>query len=43
MVTEKDIITMSRKEAKRLHIIHQALEKTLTHIEASSLIGLSDR
>jgi transposase len=34
---------MSRKEARRLHIIHQTLERKLTHIEAASLIGLSDR
>ena len=43
IVTDKDMITMSRKEARRLHIIHQALEKKLTHIEAASLMGLSDR
>jgi len=34
---------MSRKESRRLHIIHQVLEKKLTHIEAASLMGLSDR
>jgi hypothetical protein len=26
-VVEKDMITMSREEARRLHIIHQALNK----------------
>ena len=36
-MTEKDMITMSRKETRRLHIIHQVLEKKLTHIEAASL------
>jgi hypothetical protein len=42
-VAEKDMITMSRKDAKRLHIIHQALDKKITQAEAASLIGLTDR
>jgi len=42
-VAEKDMITMSRKEAKTLHIIHQALDKKITQVEAAALIGLSDR
>jgi len=42
-VAEKDMITMSRKEARRLHIIHQALGKKITQAEAASLIGLTDR
>jgi transposase len=42
-VAEKDMITMSRKEAKRLHIIHQTLGKTITQAEAAILTGLSDR
>jgi len=29
IVAEKDMITMSRKEAKRLHSIHQALAKKI--------------
>lgn len=42
-MAEKDMITMSRKDAKRLHIIHQALDKKITQAEAASLIGLTDR
>jgi len=42
-VADKDMITMSRREAKRLHILHQALERTLTQREAAGLMGLSDR
>lgn len=42
-MAEKDMITMSRREAKRLHIIHQALDKTITQVEAAGLIGLGDR
>jgi transposase len=37
------MITMSRKEAKRLHIIHQALDERITQTEAAFLTGLSDR
>jgi transposase len=42
-VAEQDMITMSRREAKRLHLIHQALEEKITQVEAAGLIGLSDR
>jgi transposase len=42
-VAEKDMITMSRREAKRLHIIHQALDAKITQTEAAGLIGLGDR
>jgi len=42
-VAEKDMITMSREEAKRLHIIHQALSKKISQTEAASLVDLSDR
>lgn len=42
-MAEKDMITMSREEAKRLHIIHQALNKKISQTEAASLIDLSDR
>jgi len=42
-VAEKDMITMSRREAKRLHILHQALDEKITQIEAAGLIGISDR
>jgi transposase len=42
-VAEKDMITMSREEARRLHIIHQVLSKKISQTEAASLIDLSDR
>ena len=42
-MAEKDMITMSREEAKRLHIIHQALSKKISQTEAASLVDLSDR
>ena len=42
-MAEKDMITMSRKEARSLHIIHQALDKKITQVEAAAIIGLSDR
>lgn len=42
-MAEKDMITMSRREAKRLHIIHQALDEKITQVEAAGLIGLGDR
>ncbi len=40
---DKDMITMSRKETKRLHIIHQALEKRITQAKAAELVGVSNR
>lgn len=42
-MAKKDMITMSRKEARALHIIHQALDKKITQVEAAAIIGLSDR
>ncbi len=42
-MTEKDMITMSRRETKRLHIIHQALDKRVTQKQAAELVGLSSR
>jgi len=42
-VAEQDMITMSRREAKRLQIIHQALDKKITQAEAAGMIGLSSR
>jgi transposase len=42
-VAEKDMISMSREEAKRLHIIHQAIDKKISQTEAASLVNLSDR
>ena len=37
------MITMSRREATRLHILRQAVEKRMTQGEAAGLMGLSDR
>jgi hypothetical protein len=42
-VTEKDMITMSRKESRRLHIIHQVLDEKITQVDAASVVGLTDR
>lgn len=42
-MAEKDMITMSRREARRLHILHQALARKMTQREAAGLLGLSDR
>ena len=42
-VTEMDMITMSRRETKRLHIIHQALDKRITQKKAAELVNLSSR
>ena len=39
----KDIITMSQKELKRLHIIHKVLDKRLKQVEAVKILGLGDR
>jgi len=37
------MITMSRKESRRLHIIHEALEERITQKEAAALASLSER
>ncbi len=42
-MTEKDMITMSRKESRRLHIIHQVLDEKITQVDAASVVGLTDR
>lgn len=42
-MTEMDMITMSRRETKRLHIIHQALDKRITQEKAAELVNLSSR
>ena len=42
-MTEKDMISMSRRETKRLHIIHQTLDKRITQKQAAELVGLSIR
>ena len=39
----EDIIMMSQRELKRLHIIHEALNKKLKQFEAADILGLTDR
>lgn len=39
----KDIITMSRKELRRLPVVHKVMEKRLTQMKASEMLDLSDR
>lgn len=39
----KEMIMMSQKELKRLHIIHKVLDKEMTQREAAPMIGLTDR
>ena len=39
----KDIIAMTQEELKRLHVIHKALGKHITQIEAAELIGIGLR
>ena len=39
----KDIITMSQRELRRVNIIHKILDKVITQLEASKLLGLSTR
>jgi transposase len=43
IVAEQDMIRMSRREVKRLHIIRQALDEQITQAEAARLIDISDR
>lgn len=38
-----DIITMSQRELKRLHIIHKVLDKRLKQMEAAGLLGVCER
>jgi len=42
-MAERDIITMSQKELKRLHIIHRVREGFLTQKQAAEMISLSER
>jgi hypothetical protein len=39
----KDIITMSKKELRRLPIIHKVIEKRLTQTKAAEMLDLCDR
>lgn len=42
-MAEQDMIRMSRREVKRLHIIREALDEQITQTEAARLIDISDR
>jgi hypothetical protein len=42
-MTEKDMITMSQEDLKRLAVIHRVIDKRVTQIEAAGVLGLSDR
>lgn len=42
-MTGRDMITMSRREARRLHIIRQVLDEKMSQVEAGSILSLSDR
>ena len=35
----KDIIAMSQKELRRLHVIHKAIDRVITQLEAAEIIG----
>jgi len=39
----KDIISMSMKELKRLHLVKKALDKNITQAKAAALLALSQR
>lgn len=39
----EDIIIMSQKELKRISIIHNAIDKRISQVEAASILALSDR
>lgn len=36
----KDIIAMTQEELKRLHVIRKALDKSITQVQAASIIGI---
>jgi len=39
----RDIIAMSQKELKRLHVIHKVVEGSLTQVRAAEIISLGER
>ena len=39
----KDILTMSQRDIKRLHVIQKVVEKSLKQAEAAKVLGLSER
>lgn len=42
-MVREDRVMMSGKELRRVHVIRQVVEKTLTQVEAGALLGLTDR
>ena len=39
----KDIIAMSQRELRRLHVIHKAIDRVITQLEAAEIIGVGLR
>jgi transposase len=39
----EDILTMSQKDIKRLHVIQKVVERSLKQVEAAKILSLSDR
>ena len=39
----KDIIAMSKKELKRLAVVHKVMDRRLTQVKAAEMLGLRDR
>ena len=42
-MAERDIIRMSQKELKRLHVIHRVIEGSITQVGAAEIMSLSER
>lgn len=42
-MVREDKVIMSVKELRQLHVIHQVIEKKITQVVASELLGLTDR
>ena len=42
-MAERDIIVMSKREVKRLHVIQKAMEKQVTQQQAGGMVGVTDR
>ena len=40
---EKELITLSTREIERLRIIHKVMDRNMTQIEASEILGITDR
>ena len=43
MIAVEDILTMSQRELKRLHVIRKAIDKGITQAEAAKILGISQR